>query len=445
MVEKFKDILDNLIPYIGEKRLLIAISGGVDSVVLAHLCKASGLHFALCHVNYHLRGLESDGDADFVADLANQLGVPLFLLENDLSKFDRNIQLEARESRYEWFADLLVRKEYNYVLTAHHLNDSAESLLFNVGRGTGLSGLLGVPAQNEKIIRPLLNFSKAQILKFANDKDIAHREDASNTTDKYARNFLRHHVIPKLEEQNPHFLLGVQKTLTHLQGSAYFANKAMDDILQEALVQDEHRFILKLDKLAEHQYLSHILFYWLAPYGFSGKQVQDFSSTKEWKNGANLMSRSHRLLYDRGHFVLTEIKDNHTSRISFNPAVISSVVFGEYRFHFSLEDTSTFSQPTHNNEAYFDADKIEMVSIRYWENGDVFQPFGMDGKSKTVKKLFVDGKYDLDQKANTPILLHKMKTESEIMWVCALRTDHRYRVQNGTGKVLKVVMDKVEN
>ena len=436
MVKLFNDILEDFVPFPNERRFLIAISGGMDSVVLAHLCKANDIVFALCHVNYHLRGQESEDDADFVADLANALEVPLYLLENDLSSYEGNIQLEARTSRYEWFADLLDRKEYDHILTAHHLNDSAETLLFNLGRGTGLNGLLGVPAQIEKIIRPLLSFSKEQIRSYAQSNAIVYREDASNATDKYARNFLRHHVIPKLKEQNPNFLSGVSKTLSHLQGSAFFAQQAMNDVLRKAIILDGSRTILNLEGLLDHLYFNHLLFHWLSPFGFTGKQLEDFAASRAWNNGAQLLSSQHRLIYDRGQLILSPVINNHTIRIRFDPTIISEVEFGAYHFSFSYEDAAAFVASTDPAVAFFDADKISMISIRFWEDGDSFQPLGMQGKSKSLKKLFVDAKYDLEQKASTPILL----SGDKIIWVSGLRGDHRYQVTEKTLRVLRVVM-----
>ena len=426
-------------PSLSEKGLLIATSGGMDSVVLAHLCKAHDLTFALCHVNYHLRGDDSNGDADFVSDLAHQLGVPLHLLENDLSELDGNIQVAARESRYEWFTELLERKGYDYILTAHHLNDSAETLLFNLGRGTGLSGLLGIPAQNDHIIRPLLSFSKEQIVSYAKSNGITFRKDASNATDKYARNFLRHHVIPKLVEQNPNFLSGVRNTFSHLQGTAFFAQQAMNDMLDHAITVEQGRTILDLENILDHPHLDHLLFYWLSPFGFSGKQVEDFAQSKQWNNGAQLLSEAFRLLYDRGRFILSPLRNHHTIRVSFHPEVISVVEFGAYRFRFSIAAAVDFVKPVHSNVACFDADLVDVLSIRHWKDGDAFQPLGMQGKSKTLKKLFVDAKYDLDQKASTPILLNG----EEIVWVGGLRGDHRYRVREETARVLRVVCDLI--
>ena len=436
MVTDFLVYLDKLVPSYPKKRFLLAISGGMDSVVLAYLCKIGYLNFALCHVNYHLRGDDSNGDADFVADLASQLDVPMFLLENDLSNYKGNIQLEARVSRYKWFYDLLERKGYDYVFTAHHLNDSTETLLFNLGRGTGLAGLLGIPAENEKIIRPLLCFTKDQVKEYATSNSIAFREDSSNSTDKYARNFLRHHVIPKLEEQNPHFLFGAAKTMSYLQGSNFFAQQAMDHILEEALSHEETRSVLSLVNLLDHPFLQHLLLYWLAPYGFTAKQVEDFTMHRAWNNGAQLLTNDYQMVYDRSRLILSPISHDHTIRISFDPAVISSVEFGRYRFDFSFLEGHDFEKNSNLNTAFFDADKINFISIRYWKDGDAFQPLGMNGKSKSLKKLFVDAKYDLEQKASTPILL----SGDKIVWVSGLRGDHRYRVTDKTLRVLRVVM-----
>ncbi len=405
-------------------------------MVLAYLCKIGFLNFALCHVNYHLRGDDSNGDADFVSDLASQLDVPMFLLENDLSNFDGNIQLEARVSRYEWFYDLMEQKGYDYVLTAHHLNDSTETLLFNLGRGTGLAGLLGIPALIEKVIRPMLGFTKDQIQAYATSNSIAYREDASNSSDKYARNFLRHHVIPKLEEQNPHFLSGVAKTLSHLQGSNFFARQAMDHILDEALRHEKTRAIFSLKNLLEHPYLPDLLLHWLAPYGFTAKQVAGFVTSRQWNNGAQLSTSDYQVLYDRGRLILSTMGHDPTISIRFNPAVISSVEFGRYSFDFSFLGIHDFEKNSDPSIAFFDADKIDFIRIRYWNEGDSFQPLGMDGRSKSLKKLFVDAKYDLEQKASTPVLWNG----ENIVWVSGLRGDHRYRVTKETVRVLRVVM-----
>jgi len=437
LISAFEIQVQQLVPDYRKKRFLIAISGGLDSVVLAALCQQTELHFGFCHVNYHLRGEASNVDADFVSDLAVRLDVPMYLLENDLSDFEGNIQLEARESRYDWFYELLDTKPFDFVLTAHHLNDSIETLLFNLGRGTGIDGLLGIPAQNDKILRPLLSFTKQDILSFAKNQNLLHREDASNATDKYARNFLRHHVVPKLEEQNPSYLTGVHNTLTHLHGTAYFNEMALDMILDKALTEDDYgRWLLDWEQIKSYDYPSHILLHWLAEYGYTGKQIEDFLLLGSWNNGAKLLAKEFSLLYDRGQLILTPKKTPQDYKISFDPRIIGDIQFGDFEFQFSFHDVSEFEKPDSPNVAFFDVDKLSLLTLRFWEDGDSFSPFGMGRQVKKVRKLFTDAKYDVDQKRRTPLLLNG----EDIIWVCGLRASEMYRVGEETRRVVRCEM-----
>ncbi len=435
MIREFHKQIVKISPDWKHKRFLIALSGGLDSVVLATLAKQTGLNMAFCHVNYHLRADASDGDADFVSDLADQLEVPLFLLENDLSDFQGNIQLEARTSRYEWFYDLMEGRGFDYVMTAHHLNDSLETLLFNLGRGTGIHGMTGIPERNERILRPMLAFSREDISTFAKANDIQHREDESNASDKYARNFLRHHVVPNLLEHNSEYLDGVSKTVRHLQGTAYFNQMALDIILEKALNSEgASRWRLDWAQMKAYLYPSHILLHWLEAYGFSGKQIDDFLSKSPWQNGARLLTKDYTLLYDREHFILTKQTESKEHRIHFSPKYFQELQFGDCQFSFSYINVSEFEKSNDPNIAFFDADKLGIMGIRFWKDGDSFLPFGMNGKAKTLKKLFTDAKYDIDQKHRVPLLVNG----NDIIWVCGLRSDHAYAVGNDTKRVLRV-------
>jgi len=235
LITAFEKQLVKLVGSSTKSRFLVAISGGMDSVVLAHMCQKLGLQFDLCHVNYHLRAADSDLDEAFVRDLAEAMKVRLFHTHADLSAFDGNIQMEARAQRYRFFEEIIKKEGHDYIMTAHHLDDLAETFLFNVGRGTGIDGALSIPAQNDRIIRPMIQMSRQEIADYAQEHQIAYREDVSNKSDKYARNYLRHHVIPELKKQNPNFLKGLQKTIAHLGASAHFSKLALDRIIAERL------------------------------------------------------------------------------------------------------------------------------------------------------------------------------------------------------------------
>ncbi|RPG33110.1 MAG: tRNA lysidine(34) synthetase TilS, partial [Muricauda sp. TMED12] len=207
MFPKFKEHISNKMSFLKGKKLLLACSGGVDSVVLAYFCVAVDLDIVLAHCNFSLRGEESDDDEDFVRELAIQLGVEVFIKSFDTRQYAEthrgSVQMAARELRYQWFDELLKTKGYDYILTAHHADDSLETFLINLSRGTGIDGLSGIPEVNEQVVRPLLPFSQEEILGYANSENIKWREDSSNESTKYLRNKIRHQIVPILKELHP--------------------------------------------------------------------------------------------------------------------------------------------------------------------------------------------------------------------------------------------------
>src|SRR5690606_4320232 len=219
MLTEFKKYIIQDFPFLLNSKLLIAVSGGVDSIVLAHLCYKSGLHIALVHCNFNLRGEESDADEKFVVDFANELNVEVFIESFDTNEYVKknkvSIQIAARELRYEWFRELRTALNFDYILTAHQADDNLETFLINLSRGTGLDGLTGIPSINNNIARPLLPFSREDVLQYAKENELEWREDSSNHETKYLRNKFRHEVVPILKEINPAFLSNFQNTVNY--------------------------------------------------------------------------------------------------------------------------------------------------------------------------------------------------------------------------------------
>ncbi|NNK40221.1 MAG: tRNA lysidine(34) synthetase TilS, partial [Winogradskyella sp.] len=224
MLSQFKKHIESSFGFLADAKLLVTVSGGIDSVVLAHLCSKLGLNYAIAHCNFGLRNGESDEDEDFVISLAEDLNVEVFIENFDTQDYadthKLSIQMAARELRYNWFQELANHLKFDYILTAHNADDNLETFLINFTRGTGLNGLTGIPAINDNVARPLLNFSRAHITAFAEKERIKWREDSSNSTTKYLRNKLRHEVIPVLKEINPQLLDSLKNTLTNLQDTA---------------------------------------------------------------------------------------------------------------------------------------------------------------------------------------------------------------------------------
>ena len=234
MLKKFKHHLHQNFPFLEDSKLLIAISGGIDSVVLAHLCSQLNLNFSLCHCNFNLRGQESDDDEAFVKSLVKTLKTPVYTTSFETEKYAKenkvSIQVAARDLRYAWFYELLENKHYDYVLTAHNTNDNLETFIINLTRGSGLEGFTGIPPINNKAVRPLLAFSRDDITLFAIKNEIVWREDKSNARIKYIRNKVRHKVIPTLQEINPHVLESFQNTLEYLNESQSIINDAVKNL-----------------------------------------------------------------------------------------------------------------------------------------------------------------------------------------------------------------------
>ena len=248
MQQQFTDHIRAKFPFLKNQKLLIAISGGIDSVVLTHLLHKEGYQIALAHCNFQLRKEESTLDEVFIKDLGKSLDIPTYCIRFETTKFAQkqklSTQLAARSLRYNWFQKLLKEEQFSYVLTAHHADDNLETFLINLTRGTGLEGLTGIPAINNTIIRPLLPFSRTTILAYAKDKNIEWREDKSNASTKYIRNRIRHQVIPVLKEINPSLLDSFAKTITYLQDS----QEIITDKIQEVSENVGHSETLDLDK-----------------------------------------------------------------------------------------------------------------------------------------------------------------------------------------------------
>ncbi|MCC9071188.1 tRNA lysidine(34) synthetase TilS [Flavobacterium sp. F-65] len=432
MLQKFKNHVTQTFPFLEKKKLLLATSGGLDSMVMAHLFAQLDYDFAIAHCNFQLRGLESFGDQDFVSTAADTLKCPFFVTQFDTEAFAKDYKLStqvaARELRYNWFYELLETKGYDYILTAHHADDNLETFIINLSRGTGLEGLLGIPEQNDTLIRPLLLFSREEIKQYAEDNSIEWREDSSNASNKYLRNKIRHDLVPILKEINPNFLTAFQKTQEFLQEAQIMVEDASIMIYQQVAkeIDDEIHFDLnQLKRLANYK---SYLYQWLKEYEFSA--WDDIYELVESQSGKQVFSPEFRLIKDRTTLILSpipEIKEEEFY-IEINDK--------EVNFPLKLKLCNVGHITIDSNKAIFvDSEKIRFpLLLRKWKEGDVFYPFGMNGKSKKVSKLFKDEKLSLIEKENTWILC----SENQIVWVVGIRQDERFKIENTTNKILKI-------
>lgn len=436
MLDKLKHHLAHKFPFLGNKKLLLATSGGLDSMVMAHLFHKLKYEVALVHCNFQLRGMESFGDQKFVQDYAEANEIPIFVTQFDTEAFAKDYRLStqvaARDLRYNWFYELLETEKYDYILTGHHADDNVETFLINLSRGTGLEGLVGIPEQNDKIIRPLLLFSREEIANYANENDIRWREDSSNASDKYLRNKIRHDLVPLFKELNPQFVASFQKTQSFLQESQQMVEDASIMVYQQVAKQEEDEIRFDLNQLKRLPNYRSYLYQWLNEFGFLA--WDDVYDLVDSQSGKQVFSHNFRLLKDRDSLILCPIN----SEIEVQEFLIDKDTKEiNIPLNLSFCKVNDISVPS-NTAIFVDQDKLEFpLVLRRWRQGDYFEPFGMEGKSKKVSKLFKDEKLSLIEKENIWILW----SGETIVWVVGIRQDERFRIDDTTQNILKIQLE----
>ncbi len=436
MLQQFQNYIKAHNLFLKKDKLLLAISGGKDSVLLAHLLKQSGFNFSLAHCNFKLRDKESNDDEKFCIDLAKKLNVELFCKSFDTRKYAKqnklSIQMAARELRYNWFNELLKINSFDYLLTAHHATDNVETVLINLLRGTGLKGLTGISLKNEeqKIIRPLLFFSSEEITKVVKDLKLKYREDSSNKEDKYQRNFLRLKVLPNLKKIQPQ-LEAVMLENSRVLLSDYKKLKTLNVHLKEDLLQKKQNgFSIELKKLEAIGYSENTLYNLLKAFNFSKTQIKNLALTLKGNDrvGKTFKSKTHNLIIDRNTIEIIE-KKTEASTINKFKSIKDLINFPK----FALSRPKKFIVPK-KNELLINEGKLKFpLLMRNVKTGDKFKPFGMYG-FKLISDFLREQKINALQKKEVCVLVNG---NNEIIWVIGLRSDERYKVNaNETNLIL---------
>ena len=420
-------------------RILVAVSGGIDSVVLCYLLKQLGANFAIAHCNFQLRAEESDLDAVFVKGLAKELNVSHFTTKFDTQKLadeeSTSIQIMARELRYDWLEDIRQAMNFDTIATAHHTNDSIETALYNLAKGSGIRGVRGILPKHDFIIHPLLFADKDMILEYANKHDIAYREDASNATDKYMRNKIRHQIIPVLKEINPSLEKTSRQTFNHLRDVETIYLWAINGIRQQIMSRNEQVTTVDFKTLEYYPAKETILYELLRPFGFNSSQVMQLLNGG--KSGSQFISSSHRLIIDHQQYVIEPLKDNQVDGqteylIDYNQEEIH---LPKGKLQLTHLDQRPDQFPTATNIVCMDLTKLIFpLKLRRWKNGDQFQPFGMNGQHKKVQDYFSDKKLSILEKERIWLL----ESNGVICWIVDHRLDERFKVDETTNRVLVI-------
>lgn len=434
MLQKFTKHIQTHFPFLEHSRFYIAVSGGIDSMVLVHLFQHFRYEFGILHCNFKLRGDESDGDMRFIHDYCdeNQLHLRIGFFETaEIAQQNKmSIQETARHLRYNWFYEQMEEMNADFVATAHHQDDNLETFLINLSRGTGLDGLTGIPAVNERIIRPLLPFSRKEIEEYALKNKLKWREDSSNESDKYVRNKIRHHLVPILKELNPSFLESFQKTQEYLKEAQSLVNDAEYIMYQEVATEKEDGTVhFNLDQLLQLNNYKAYLYQWLKQFGFTA--WNDIYDLVQAQTGKQVFSDDFVLLKNRNSLILFRKSTSNDDFFLIHKEENQVNIPLKLSFC-NVGDISV----SHSNCIFVDEDLIEFpLTLRKWDEGDVFYPFGMKGKKK-LSKFFKDEKLSLIDKSNCWILCSK----EEIIWVVGLRSDDRFKVTTNTTKILKITL-----
>ena len=432
MLEAFQNNLSFLDKDASGKKFLLAVSGGLDSIVMAELFKLSAYDFSIAHCNFQLRGKESHGDEKFVEKLAAKYKVKFhstrFETEKYCSENKVSIQMGARQLRYEWLENIRQKSKHDYLVTAHHADDAIETFFINLLRGTGISGLHGIKERNENVIRPMLHFYRKDIEKFAKKNKLKWREDSSNSTDKYERNKIRHHLLPLMEEINSKAKESIVATMENLVRTETILSDSMERIAAKYISSQEGETSIGFDFFKELNPAPAYLYEVIKKYGFNYEQCLQIVESASRQSGKMFLSENYRLVIDRKKIIIGDLIKNDTGvwevetddKELFTPK--ATYIFNTFK------RTADFKIPTNPKTIALDLDKLTFpLKIRKWEKGDKFYPLGMK-KPKKVSDFLIDNKVSVPDKDKTYVLI----SAGEIAWIIGHRPDDRFKVTTAT-------------
>ena len=435
MLKRFEDFLNEQKLCSTGDRILLAVSGGIDSVVMTHLFHSTGYSCALAHCNFQLRGEHSDVDEAFVRELAGYLGMPVFVKRFDVDEEVKtkgiSVQMAARDLRYAWFGELLSELGFDAVATAHNKNDSVETFFLNLSRGSGIRGLKGIASRRDKIIRPMLFATRKEIEAYRQEQGFEFRDDASNFETKYQRNKIRHDVIPVMEQINPGFIESMSMNMDRL-GEVHEIYRHSIEQQRSALFEErEGRITIDVRKLGDLHPLKTWLFELFSPFGFSRSQCEGIELIMEAGPGSRSISPSHQLYKDREQLILISSPTDSFDRYYLDgPDKHSALPFSMDMEVIEREELGPI--PRDPMCACLDLDEVQFpLTIRHWVHGDYFYPLGMN-QMKKLSDYFVDNKIPVPEKERTWI----MASGKKIVWIMGQRIDHHFRITEKTRRVL---------
>lgn len=436
---RFKQFIAHNALFTASERILLAVSGGRDSVLMTRLFAGCPYTFGIAHCNFSLRGDDADGDEQFTKTLAATLKVPYYSTRFDTAKHAKqhriSVQMAARQLRYTWLEELRQQEKYDYIALAHHKTDSVETILLNLVRGTGIAGLHGIAPRRGKLIRPLLFLDREEITEICTKENISYRDDASNQSSYYARNKIRLEVLPKLKELNPSVEETFEQNIRRFEGAERLLEEYITSLRKKLIKKTTANLAeINIRLLKKHTALPSLLFELLKPFQFTEAVVSDLTNALDGQPGKIFYSTTHQLILDRNCILINSITGTEndqptTVRIT---AADETITFKTKRYTISLIQNNGFVPGAGKHLAQLDFEKLRFpLHFRSWLRGDSFYPFGMKGKKK-LSDFFQAEKVPVHQKTTIPVLVNG---NGDIIWIAGYRIDERYKVKQHTDKI----------
>lgn len=444
MYQRFIDTLNRL-KITRDQLIIIALSGGADSVALLHMFHQAGYKCVAAHCNFHLRNEESDRDERFVSDLCESLGVDLKIVHFKTEEYARlnkiSIEMAARELRYNWFEEIRELYKASFIAVAHHADDQIETCFLNLLRGTGIRGFTGMKEINGHILRPLLSIYRSELEEWLDQSDYEYINDSSNFTLDYKRNKIRHQLMPLLEDIQPNAKKTILRSIHNITEAEKIYDQALDKVKNDIIIEKSSGSLrIDLTLLHDEQSIKTILFDIMSPYNFNRTTIEQLiKSLDNSQSGLMFYSTTHRLIKDRETLLIHSLDVDSAKMTEFFIQDRDSQITAPVCLHIQQVPYNELTEIEKTKQiAYFDFDKLSFpLVLRKWKKGDKMKPFGMKG-SRKISDIFSDLKYDIYRKENSWLLCNG----DDIIWLIGEKTHDSYKVTNQTKTVYRIFLEK---
>lgn len=441
MLDKFLSYINQEKLFLQTDKILLAVSGGMDSMAMVQLFRDANIQIGIAHVNHNLRGEESQQDEDFIKNYCETYCLPFFAATIDPKTFDRqNMHEKARQFRYDFFEKVVTLNDYQYIATAHHQDDVVETFLMNMSRGAGLNGLSSIPSKRQNIIRPLLFATREDISRYINIENIPYREDSSNASDKYLRNSIRHRILPALYDIDPRARQGIPQTITNIKSSYDLLNELTNILKNKIVKKEKNEIVIDLKEIKILQNATPFLYQIIQEYGYNYDQCVDILLVHN-QNSLFFLTKSHEAILDRDSLYIRpiQVKTEDESILPLN--LHTEVTITNKKIKLEPVESHSITFDNNNNIQYICIDHVSLpFTIRKWQAGDTFAPLGLKGKKQKVQDFLINNKLSLHEKSHVVVLI----SGNKIIAIPGYRISEDVKITEHCKLIVRLSMEELE-